>query len=129
MRRATRTLLLAMLVLASACDSSTEPKVPDLTGFWSGLTVFSYDPSCTLETCTYSSRMMIFQTGNTVEGWYSVRGDETPLVGRVKGDTLMVLINSAQVTFVGAVKFSILEGSEILYAQNNGFTLQFVKER
>lgn len=133
MTSATRQLLLlAILVLAGACDSSTEPKVHDLTGFWSGTTTYSTSTSCE-SSCDFSSRMMIFQTGTSVEGWYMARsgipGDQTAFVGSVKGDTLSVLIDSRQVAFVGAVRFRILPGGESLEATNNGKTLRFEIEK
>jgi hypothetical protein len=76
--------------------------------------------------------MMIVQTGNTVEGWYRARAgvfsDETPLVGSVQGDTLSVLVNPVQVTFVGTVRFRILPGGKVLEATNNGNILRFALE-
>jgi hypothetical protein len=132
MTSALRKLLLAVALLASACSSSTEPKLHDLTGFWSGTTTYSTDPSCSLLSCAFDSRMMIFQTGTTVEGWYRARAgipsDETAFVGSVSGDTLSVLINSAQMNFVGTMKFRIMPGGKNLQAMNNGNTLHFALE-
>jgi hypothetical protein len=129
----TRQLLLrAIFVLASACSSSTEPTVHDLTGFWSGTTTYSTDPSCELLSCDFDSRMMIVQTGTSVEGWYRARagipGDQAAFVGSVQGDTLSVLINSGQVVLVGSVNFRILPGGRSLEATNNGNTLRFAIE-
>ena len=133
MTPALRHLLVAVALLASACSSSTEPKAHDLTGFWSGTTTYSTDPSCSLLSCAFDSRMMIVQTGTSVEGWYRARagipGDQTAFVGTVQGDTLSVLINSGQVNFVGAMKFRILPRGENLQATNNGNTLQFALEK
>lgn len=128
-----RIRLLAVASLVCACSSSTEPKVHDLTGFWSGKTTYSTDPSCELLSCAFDSRMMIVQTGTSVEGWYRARagipGDQTAFVGSVKGDTLSVLINSGQVAFVGAIKFRIMAGGEIIEATNNRNTLRFALEK
>ena len=133
MTPALRHLLVAVALLASACSSSTEPRSHDLTGFWSGTTTYSTDPSCSLLSCAFDSRMMIVQTGTSVEGWYRARagipGDQTAFVGTVQGDTLSVLINSGQVNFVGAMKFRILPRGENLQATNNGNTLQFALEK
>lgn len=133
MTSASSKLLLAVALLASACSSSTEPKAHDLTGFWSGTTTYSSDPSCALLSCAFDSRIMIVQTGTSVEGWYRARagvpGDQTTLVGSVQGDTLSVLINSGQVAFVGAMKFRILPGGKNLEATNNGNTLRFALEQ
>lgn len=134
MTQATRHLvLLAIMLSASACGSSTAPKVHDLTGFWSGTTTYSTDPSCSLLSCAFDSRMMIVQTGTSVEGWYraraSIPGDQAAFVGAVQGDTLSVLINSGQVALVGSVKFRILPGGQSLQAINNGNTLSFSIER
>jgi hypothetical protein len=132
MTSATR-MLLVICVLASACGSSTEPKAYDLTGFWSGTTTYSTDPSCELLSCDFDSRMMIVQTGASVEGWYRARaglpGDQTTFVGSVHGDTLSVLISSGQVVLVGPVKFRILPGGENLVATNNGKTFRFAVEK
>jgi hypothetical protein len=126
-------LLLAVGMLVSACSSSTEPKAHDLTGFWSGTTTYSTDPSCELVSCEFDSRMMIVQTGTSVEGWYRARAgipsDQTAFVGSLKGDTLSVLINSGQVALVGSVKFRILPGGEDLEATNNGNVLRFAIEK
>jgi len=125
-------LPLALAALVSACDSPTESKRYDLTGFWSGTTTYSTDPSCSLLSCSFESRMMLVQTGSSVTGWYRARsgipGDETPVTGSVQGDTLTVLINSGQLVLVGAVKFRILAGGESLAATNNGNALSFAKE-
>ena len=132
MTSAPRKLLLAIALFVAACSSSTEPTVHDLAGFWSGTTTYSTDPSCSLLSCAFESRMMIFQTGTSVEGWYRARsgipGDHTDFVGTVHGDTLSVLINSAQVNFVGTMKFRILPGGKTLQAVNNGNTLVFALE-
>lgn len=126
-------LLLAVALHASACSSSTGPISHDLTGFWFGTTTYSMDPSCELLSCEFDSRMMIVQTGTTVEGWYrarsSIPSDQTAFVGSVQGDTLSVLINSGQVDLVGAVKFRILPGGEDLEATNNGNVLRLARER
>ncbi len=66
--RAERDVFLTAAIVASACSSSAEPKEYDLTGFWSGRTTYSTDPSCALVACFVDSRMMIVQTGSTVEG-------------------------------------------------------------
>jgi hypothetical protein len=127
-------LLLAVALLVSGCSSATEQKAQaqDLTGFWSGTTTFSTDPSCAITSCAFDSRMMIVQTGASVEGWYRARAgipsDQTAFVGSVRGDTLSVLINSVQVPFVGTMKFRILPGGKNLEATNNGNTLRFVLE-
>ena len=129
-----RTLLpLALAILAGACDSPTESRSYNLTGFWSGTTTYSTDPSCALLSCAFDSRMMIVQTGSSVSGWYRARagipGDETAFTGSVQGDTLSVLINSGQVVLFGAVKFRISPGGENLAATNNGNTLSFALEK
>lgn len=125
-------LLLAVLAQALGCESSTQPKAYDLTGFWSGTTTYSTDPSCAMLSCAFDSRMMIVQTGTSVEGWYRARagipGDQTAFVGSVQGDTLSVLINSGQVNFVGTMKFRILSGGKHLSATNNGNTLSLTLE-
>jgi len=133
MRSVTRKLFtLALVVQASGCDAATKPEAYDLTGFWSGTTTYSTDPSCAMLACFLESRMMIVQNGASVEGWYRFRtgipGDETPFVGSVRGDTLSVLINSAQVNLVGTTRFRILPGGTILEATNNGNTLRFTLE-
>lgn len=133
MTRLGRSLVfIAALALLSSCASSNEPKEYDLTGFWSVRTTYSTDPSCALVACYVDSRMMIVQTGSTVEGWYRFRSgipsDETPFVGTVQGDKLSVLINSGQVNFTGAVRFKILLDGERLQATNNGNTLGFTIE-
>lgn len=126
-------LPLALVFLACSGDSPTETRSYDLTGFWSGETVYSTDPSCALLSCSFDSRMMIVQTGSSVSGWYRARagvpGDETAFTGTVLGDTLSVLINSGQVILFGAVKFRILPGGENLAATNNGNTLTFALEK
>jgi hypothetical protein len=132
MTRVLRLLLLAAVSLAAACSSSTEAEPVDLTGFWSGTTTYSTDPSCELLSCAFDSRMMIVQTGASVEGWYRARsgipGDQTAFVGSVQGDTLSVLINSGQVLLVGTIKFRISPDGRSLRAVNNGNTLQFTLE-
>ena len=132
---ATRKLVMvAFLAQVIACDSSTQPqpKAHDLTGFWSGTTTYSTDPSCELVSCAFDSRMMIVQTGASVEGLYRARAgihsDQTTFVGSVKGDTLSVLINSGQVTFIGTMKFRIMPDGKNLEATNNGNTLRFALE-
>lgn len=76
--------------------------------------------------------MMIVQTGTSVDGWYRARagipGDQTAFVGTVQGDTLLALINSAQLALVGTTKFRILPGGKNLEATNNGNTLRFALE-
>ncbi len=118
-------LPLAIAVLFYACNTPTESKSYDLTGFWSGKTTYS--------TGEFTSRMMIVQAGSSVSGWYRARAgiptDETAFTGSVHGDTLSVLINSGQVILVGAVKFRILSGGANLSATNNGNTLNFALEK
>ncbi len=132
MSKPPRILLLATALVGIACNASTEAAIVDLTGFWSGTTTYSTDPSCELLSCSFDSRMMIVQTGSSVEGWYRARagipGDQTDFVGTVQGDTLSVLINSGQVLLVGTTKFRILAGGKSLRAINNGNTLQFALE-
>jgi hypothetical protein len=127
--------LIAFTVLLIGCSSkssTTATEARDLTGFWSGKTVYSTAAECALLGCSYDSRMMIVQTGATVSGWYrsvaNIGSTETPITGSIKGDTLSLLINSNQVSFTGALKFKILTGDKGIVATQGEKTLTFTKE-
>jgi hypothetical protein len=77
--------------------------------------------------------MMIVQSGSSVTGWYRARAgifsDQTSIVGSVRGDTLSVLMDPLQVSFVGPVKFRIAPGGQLIEATNNGNLLRFSIEK
>jgi hypothetical protein len=115
----------ALILLSCSKDSTGVDDEPvDLTGFWSGRSTYDVGASCDLLGCYYDSRMMIVQTGNSVSGWYRARAnianDQTPITGSIKGDTLSLLVNSLQMSWTGAMKFSISsDGKNIIARQEN----------
>lgn len=120
---------LATLLWLAACtkESTGVASDVDLTGFWSGRTTYDVSASCDLLGCYYDSRMMIVQTGKTVSGWYRARAnqvsDQTPITGTIQGDTLSLLVNSGQLSWVGAMKFSISRNGRSIVARQDKKTI------
>lgn len=120
-------IVLALFISSCSRDSTGVEQTVDLTGFWSGRTTYDISASCDLLGCYYDSRMMIVQSGKTVTGWYRARAnqvsDQTPITGTIQGDTLSLLVNSGQISWVGAMKFGISRDGRSIVARQDKKTI------
>ena len=101
------------------------PRNVRLDGYWSGRSYWDDGSTCT-QPCFYESRMRINHAGGSmVTGWYRARAnaltDETSFTGTVNyyGDTLSIVVNSAQMPWTGPMKFSISANGRSLVARQD----------
>jgi len=137
MRKHIRTFFTSLFAVAASLSCSGSSSGPDdsleLTGFWSGRTIYDSGGSCDMLSCYVDSRMMIVQSGKTVSGWYryhaNIESTQSAFTGSIQGDTLSLLVNSNQISWTGPMKFSVSSNGRTIVARQDKKTISLTLEQ